>query len=157
MRKKMGRDWKENLSEFFEELRIIEESKKETIVKFEQFCEFIAEPAFESLEKELSEYRVTSKIKKSKGKWIAFQVNFKNSGIERFEYIISLPKNALELKLKLRIVGKNTGNKKRAEHEEQFMEARRTSDLLKLNKEDLIHDVIEHYRDIIFKMQTQPE
>jgi len=47
------RDWKEALAKCFEELRVIEECKGETPENFKQFCEFIAEPAFESLAEEL--------------------------------------------------------------------------------------------------------
>ena len=43
-------DWKLNLANYFEELRILRESKQEALDNFNQFCEFIAEPAFESLE-----------------------------------------------------------------------------------------------------------
>ena len=64
----MTEDWKENLASFFEGYRIIEKSKDETIKNFDQFCEFVVEPAFESLGEELENYRITSKIKRDKGK-----------------------------------------------------------------------------------------
>ena len=64
----MAKDWKENLASFFDGFRIIERSKDETIKNFDQFCEFVVEPAFESLGEELENYRINSKIKRDKGK-----------------------------------------------------------------------------------------
>ena len=57
----MGSDWKKDLASFFEEYAIIETSKKETLDDFDQFCEFIAEPAFENLSGALKELGIKSK------------------------------------------------------------------------------------------------
>jgi len=57
----MGNDWKENLASFFEGISILEISKKETIENFNQFCEFIVEPGFESLDEELKQFGIKSK------------------------------------------------------------------------------------------------
>ena len=44
--------------------------------KFDQFCEFIAEPAYESLKEELKQYNIKSGFNKEKGKSINFQIDF---------------------------------------------------------------------------------
>ncbi|TET22461.1 MAG: hypothetical protein E3J76_04755 [Candidatus Aminicenantes bacterium] len=142
----MGNEWKENLASFFEGLRILEISKKETIENFDQFCEFIVEPGFESLDEELKQFGIKSKSSKSKGKSITFQINFTKSRIDNFQYIIFLPKNSLELKLKLRIRGRKRKKSLMEEKEEPFMENVEPLDILKLKKEDIILDVIEYYR-----------
>lgn len=154
----MTKDWKENLASFFDGYRIIERSKEDTIKNFDQFCEFVAEPAFESLGEDLENYRITSKIKKDKGKSITFQINFPKSKVENFLYIIMFPKNSLELQLKLSIRGrKDINSPMEGTKEGLFMKDVAPSEILKLKKEDLIQDVIEHYRNFCFKAATQTD
>lgn len=153
----MTKDWKENLASFFDGYRIIERSKEDTIKHFDQFCEFVAEPAFESLGEELENYRITSKIKKDKGKSITFQINFPKSKVENFLYIIMFPKNSLELQLKLSIRGRKNINSPMDGTEGRFMKDVAPAEILKLKKEDLIQDVIEHYRNFCFKAATQTD
>lgn len=153
----MTKDWKENLASFFEGYRIIEKSKDDTIKNFDQFCEFVVEPAFESLSDELKNYRIQSKIKKSKGRSIAFQINFPKSKVEHFLYTILFPKNSLELQLKLLLKGRKDKNSPMEETKSRFMKDVAPSEILKLKKEDIIQDVIEHYRNFCFKSVTQTE
>jgi len=153
----MAKDWKENLASFFDGYRIIEKSKDDTIKNFDQFCEFVVEPAFESLGEELENYRITSKIKRDKGKSITFQINFPRSKVENFLYIIRFPKNSLELQLKLIIRVRKDINSSMEETEVQFMKDIAPAEILKLKKEDLIQDIIEHYRNFSFKAATQTE
>ncbi|NOR13684.1 MAG: hypothetical protein GQ545_10565 [Candidatus Aminicenantes bacterium] len=153
----MTKDWKENLASFFEGYRIIERSKVESIKNFDQFCEFVVEPAFESLGEELENYRINSKIKKNKGKSITFQINFTKSRVDNFLYTIGFPKNSLELQLKLFIKGRKDINSPMEETESRFMKDVPPSEILKLKKEDLIQDVIEYYRNFCFKTATHTE
>ncbi|MDH4219569.1 MAG: hypothetical protein OEY18_10040 [Candidatus Aminicenantes bacterium] len=153
----MGSDWKEDLTDFFEEFSIIETSKKEALEDFDQFCEFIVEPAFESLAGALKELGIKSKSKRTKGKSISFQINFSGSRIDNFQYIICLPKNSLEMRLKLRIRGRKNKKSVMGEKEESFMEAVNPVGVLKLKKEDIIQDVIRHYRNYILEALTSSE
>jgi hypothetical protein len=153
----MTKDWKENLASFFDGYRIIERSKEDTIKNFDQFCEFVAEPAFESLAEELENYRITSRIKKDKGKSITFQINFTKSKVENFLYIIVFPKNSLELQLRLSIRGRKDIHSPMEGTEGRFMKDVAPAEILKLKKEDLIQDVIEHYRNFCFKAATQTD
>jgi hypothetical protein len=150
-------EWKESLAKCFEELRIIEEYKGETPEHFKQFCEFIAEPAFESLAKELRKYGVKSKSRRIKSKLIAFQVNFPKSRVDNFYYMICLPKGSYELRLKLRIRGRRNKKSVIEEKELPFMKDVLPSDILKLKKEDLIMDVIKHFRNFNFDAMTKLE
>ncbi|MGD9347192.1 MAG: hypothetical protein PVH84_15105 [Candidatus Aminicenantes bacterium] len=145
------------MASFFEGYRIIERSKEDTIKNFDQFCEFVAEPAFEILGEELENYRITSKVKKEKGRSITFQINFPKSKVENFLYTILFPKNSLELQLKLQIRGRKNIHSPMQETEERFMKDTTPSEILKLNHEDLIQDVIEHYRNFCFKAATQTD
>ena len=153
----MAKDWKENLASFFDGYRIIERSKEETIKNFDQFCEFVVEPAFESLGEELENYRINSKIKRDKGRSITFQINFRRSKVENFLYTIGFPKNSLELQLKLVIRGRIDIKSPMEETESQFMKDVTPAEILKLKKEDLVQDIIEHYRNFCFKAATQTE
>jgi hypothetical protein len=150
-------EWKQTLAQCFEELRVIEECRAETPENFKQFCEFIVDPAFESLAEELRKYEIKSRLRRIKGKSIAFQVNFPKSRIDNFHYLICLPKNSFELRLKLRIRGRKSKKSKIEEKELPFMKNVLPSDILKLKKEDLIQDVIKHYRSFSVEALTKPE
>jgi guanylate kinase len=149
--------WKKSLSNFLEDLRISEECKGETPENFNQFCEFIAEPSFESLSEELRKYGIKSEYKIKKRKWISFEVKFPKSRIDNFHYIILLPRNAVELKLKLRTRGRRTKKSLIEEKVETFMKDVLPSEILKLPKEDLILDVIKHYRNFSYEILTKTE
>ncbi len=143
--------WKKVLSDFFEDIEVISKCQQETLNDFDQFCEFIAEPAFESLADELKKYKIKTKIKKAKDKNIAFQINFPSSSIDNLTYIIYLPKNSIELKLKLRLKGRRSKNALPETKEELFMPQVKAEELLKLPKEEIIQDVIEHYKNFIYQ------
>lgn len=153
----MEEDWKKDLSRVFEEFSILENCKQETLQDFDNFCEFIAEPAFETLGEELRNYGVKSKYKKSKKKWISFQLNFPRSRIDNFQYIIYLPQNSPELKLRLKLKGRRDKKSVRKEWEESFLEEIKPSEVMSINQETLIQDIIEHYRNFNLQALTQPE
>ncbi len=150
-------DWEEELASFMDELRVVDECKVEAPEKFNQFCEFIAESSFESLSKELRRYGIKSKVRKEKGKSIAFEVNFPKSRVDNFHYVIRLPNNALDLKLRLLIRGRKDKKSPIEEKEGPFMKNIKPSDVLKLPKEELILDVIRHYKKFIYEALIHPE
>ncbi|MFW6123752.1 MAG: hypothetical protein ACOC5G_00870 [Acidobacteriota bacterium] len=153
----MEKDWKVELANFFEELRIIKASKYESLKDFNQFCEFVVEPAFENLEDELIQYGIKSKIIKIKGKSIAFQINFGKSRIGHFKYVISLPPGSLNLRLKLKLRGRRTKKSEAEEEEVDFMKEVNPNNILDLDKEEIIQDVIEKYRNFIYKSEAVRE
>ncbi len=153
----MGTDWKVNLANYFEEVKILEISKQETLENFKQFCEFIAEPAFESLEEEIIPYRLRVKIRRVRKSSISFHFFFGRSRIENFQYFICLPKNSLELDLKLRLRGRKNKSSPFQESDEKFMPDVPREDLLKLEKDVLVQDVIEHYRSFTFEAFSAPD
>jgi hypothetical protein len=149
-------EWKDRLASFFEDLRIIEICKEQTLKDFDQFCEFIAEPAFESLIEELQKQRIKSKYRKSKKKSIDFQINFPGSRIDQFHYIIHLPKNSIELRPRLLTKGRKSKEGRLETTERAFLEESKPEELLKLPKEKVIIDVIEHYKNFIFGNIAKP-
>jgi len=150
----MGSDWKKDLATFFEEYAIIETSKKETLDDFDQFCEFIAEPAFESLSGALKHFGISSKFQRTRGKSITFKINFPGSRIDNFHYSICLPKNSIEMRLTLRICGRKNKRSAVEENPLPFMDGMKPEGVLKLKKEDIIHDIILHYRDFVLQALT---
>jgi hypothetical protein len=150
----MGSDWKKALSSFFEEYSIIETSKKETLDDFDQFCEFIAEPAFESLSEALKGFGIRSGAKRARGKSITFQINFPGSRIDNFHYSICLPKNSVELRLTLRLRGRKNRREVMEERQFPFMDGTGPGGVLKLKKEDIIGDIITTYREFVLESLT---
>ena len=150
-------DWKLNLANYFEEMRILQESKQEALDNFNQFCEFIAEPVFESLEEEMKQYSIRTSVKRRRGKSIALSIFFPKSRIENFQYIIRLPKNSLELTLRLSVRGRKNRSSPFQEEDRPFMESVAPRDVLKLEKSALIQDVIEHFRHFNFEAFTSAE
>jgi len=147
-------DWREALKKFFEDLDIIEKSKKETVQNFHQFCEFIAEPAFETLNEEFKQYGIKSQFQRSKGKLISFKVNFPKSKVDNFTYSVCLPENSFKLKLKLVLRGRKSEKSQIEEKEMHFMENIDPDDILKLSQEELIQDVIEQYKNFNYNALT---
>ncbi len=150
----MKRDWEKELAEFFEEYRIILSSQKDTLEDFSQFCEFVVEPAFESLEDQLREYGVRSKIIRVKGRSISFIIYYGKSRIDHFRYILELPKKAVEMRLRLRIKGRKRKQDASEEETRKFLPEITPEQIMKLDKNILIMDVIEHYRDFIFSSEA---
>ncbi len=140
-------DWREDLKKLFEDLSIIEKSKKETVQNFHQFCEFIAEPAFETMNEEFKQYGIKSQLQWSKGKSISFKINFPKSKVDNFTYIVCLPENSFKFELKLVMRGRKSEKSQIEEREMPFMESVDPDGILKLSQEELIQDVIEQYKN----------
>ena len=151
------RDWKEELRGHFDNIRVLERCQAETVAQFAQFCEFIAEPAFENLTDELALYGVRSRHQKTRVPDIRFIICFPGTKEDQFHYRVSLPKNAVELRLKLTIRGRQAPKAEYQVNEEMFLPEREPSAVLKMDKEDIIHDVIEHYRKFCYETLTSPD
>lgn len=153
----MEENWKKDLESLFEEIQIMERSKKEASEDFRQFCEFIAEPAFESLEEELKKYGVRTKIKKLKSRTVSFEINFPHSQRDFFCYSLFLPPNSLEFRPVLQIRSRRNRKEVLTEKKGLFMKEKGSMDLLKLKKEDLVEDIIENFRTFIFESHIPEE
>ncbi len=150
------RDWKNGLRACFDNIAVLERCRLETHENFKQFCEFIAEPAFECLVEELKEYEIKAKFGTQKGSSIHLRISFPRSKADQFHYIVSLPKDSVEMKLRLRIRGRKTAKSPWLEKEESFLSEWPPGKVMKMSKEELIEDVIEHYRNFTLKALTSP-
>jgi len=149
-------DWRDKLKGCFDELDRIEKLKRETLENFGHFYEFIAEPAFESLSRELQPYKIKVKYGFVKGRLIHFLMSFPRSRIDNFHYDLVLPKNSIELLLRLRLRGRRSMNSVLEDQEGPFLDKVAPSDVLKLNKETLLLEIIEHYLDFNRRARTSP-
>ena len=150
-------DWRDRLRACFESIDILEKCKFETVENFKQFCEFIAEPAFEALAEELKKYGIKAKHGILRGRSISLRFYFPRSSEENFLYSIFLPKNSVELKLRLYIKGRKTIKSPWEEKDEPFIVKVPADKIIKIAKEELIEDIIEHYRDFTYAALTSPD
>jgi hypothetical protein len=151
-----GETWKSELKKHFEAFKLIEKAKADTLESFAQFCEFIAEPAFESLKEEMQDYGVKVRLREDKGRSISFELSFPGSSTDNFHYRIILPKNAYELKLGLVLRGRRSKSTLLEERVLEFMKELSPGEVMKIAKEDLIRDILERYRDFTFSALTSP-
>jgi hypothetical protein len=155
---KMGdKDWKTGLKNHFENMRILEKCQAEAVLHFDQFCEFIVEPAFEALTDEIASFGVKARSQRTKGRDIRLSLSFPGSKDEQFHYRISIPRNSVELRLALATRGRRNLKTDYKTTEETFMPDLGPAEVLKLAKEDVILDVIEHYRNFCYEALTTPD
>ncbi len=140
-------DWKDELRKYFESVKIIQKSKAETQESFDQFCEFIAEPAYESLEDEMKAYGIKVKMYKEKSRFIHFEFFFPGSKIDNYHYKLILPRNSYELRLSLVLKGRKLPHSSLEETQEEFMKDIFPSEVMKISKEEMVRDIVAHYRD----------
>lgn len=150
-------DWKKELANHFENVRVIELCQAETVGQFDNFCEFIAESAFESLAEEMGNFRIKCEQQKAKGRSIRFVICFPGLKEEQFHYRISLPKNAVELRLKLQIKARRTPKAEYQTTDEDFMPGLFPFKVLKMDKDEVIADVVKHYTGFCYTALTSPD
>ena len=150
----MPKNWRSWLDRTLEDLRILEQNRVEAHEKFDQFCEFIAEPAFETLADELKTRAVRCLWTRKKGLSLTLRTCFPGSRTADFEYIIRLSKDAVGLSLVLAVNGRRTKKSPFEAFEMAFLDGLDEARLIKLDKEILIRDVIDRYRDFKFGAST---
>ncbi len=150
-------NWKKVLQDCFEKIRLIERCQKEVKENFAQFCEFIAEPAFEVLEEALKDYGLKAWLKTEGTNLIRFEISFPKSKEVQFSYGIFLPPNSIQMRLKLIIRGRQGKNAAFKEKVESFMANISPENILAISKEELIEDVLSRYRDFMIETLTSTE
>jgi hypothetical protein len=150
-------DWKKDLANHFENVRVIELCQAETVAQFDQFCEFIAEPAFEALTDELAEYKIRSTQARTKGRNIRFAICFPGLKEDQFHYRISLPRNSVELRLKLEIKARRTPKAEYDTIQEDFMPGLFPFKVLRMDKDEVVADIVRHYTGFCYTALTSPD
>ncbi len=150
--------WQEELEHYFQGLRLIEKSQTEAREHFDQFCEFIVEPAVEALEDEFKSHGIKIKYSRQKYSHFHLQINFPGSKVDNFHYLISLPKNSLDLRLILKTSGrKDKKSPVSGEKEGLFLPGIQPEAILKLGKEDIILDIITKLKEFNYTARTSPD
>lgn len=150
--------WQEELERYFQGLRLIEKSQAEAREHFDQFCEFIVEPAVETLEDEFKSHGIKIKYSRQKYSHFHLQINFPGSKVDNFHYLISLPKNSLDLRLILKTSGRKDKNSPvSGEKEGLFLPGVKPEAILKLGKEDIILDIITKLKEFNYTARTSPD
>jgi hypothetical protein len=147
-------DWKDRLRMFIDSVSVLERCKYETRENFKQFCEFIAEPAFEALAEEMKEYKIKTKFWTEKAKSTGIRMDFPDSRVPSFYYIISLPQNSVQMKLSLQVKGRTSPDGPSQETNGVFMEKVPPEKVMKIGKEELLDDIVEHFKNYVFAAMT---
>lgn len=150
-------NWRKVLQDCFEKIRLIERCKKEVKENFAQFCEFIAEPAFEALKEVLKDYGLKTWYKREGTNLIRFEISFPKSKEVQFSYGIYLPPNSIQMKLKLIIRGRQGKGSPFKERIETFMGNIAPENVLGISKEELIENILSRYRDFMIETLTSSE
>lgn len=144
-------NWKDDLRAVFDDLRVIEKCRAEALERFVEFCDYVAEPAFEALEDEFLRFRVKSKFRTVRGAEIHLQVRFPRSRIDQFHYILWMPRNSVELKLRLTIKGRRSPAGLLEEKTVPFIVKSTAREILRIDIVALAQDVIARYRKFLFE------
>lgn len=150
-------EWKDEVARHFDNVRIIERCQAETLEHFDQFCEFIAEPAFEALEEEMKGRGVRVRYEKRKGRSVRIAFDFPRAKADQFHYLVCLPANAVELKLKLEIRGRKAPRAALSSAEHDFMPGMEPVEVMRMSKETLLLDILERYRNFVYAAMTSPD
>ena len=150
-------DWKDEVAKHFDNVRVIERCRAETLEHFDQFSEFIAETAFEALEEELKGRGVRVRYEKRQGRSVRISFDFPRSKTDQFHYIIRLPRNSVELRLELEIRTRKNPRTVLAVSGHEFMPGLEPAEIMKISKEELLLDILERYRNFVYAAMTSPD
>ena len=150
-------EWKEDLQGCFLDAKVLEKCREEAVEHFDQFCEYVAESAFEALTEEFLGYQVKSRSWKIQGKSIHLEIRFPRSRVDQFHYILWMPKHSVELKLKLTVKWRRTPLGTLEEKTVPFLEKASPTEILKIDKDSMAQDVIARYRKYLYETAVAPE
>jgi len=144
-------NWKDDLKACFDDLRVIATCRAEALERFVEFCDYVVEPAFEALEGEFLRFQVKSKYRTVPGASTHLGVRFPRSRVDQFHYILWMPKNSVELKLKITIQGRRSPAGPLEEKTMPFIVKSTAKEILKIEIDALAQDVIARYRKFLFE------
>ncbi|HQH61629.1 MAG TPA: hypothetical protein PKV90_07265, partial [Candidatus Saccharicenans sp.] len=114
--------------------------------------------AVEALEDKLKLHGIKIKYWRQKYSCFHLQINFPGSKVDNFHYFITLPKNSLDLKLTLKTSGrKDKKSPVSGAKEGPFLPGVKPDAILKLTKEDIILDIINHLKEFNYTARTSPD
>ena len=105
----------------------------------------------------MKQYKIKCKFWTRKGRSTGIEFDFPSSGVNSFHYIILLPKNAVQMKLRLQIKGRKSPQAALEEFEEAFMEGVPADKVIKISKEELLNNIVECFRNYTYEALTSPK
>jgi hypothetical protein len=144
-------DWQDDLTTCFEDLQVVARCREEAIEHFDRFCDYVAEPAFEALTEELQAYHVKARFWKVRGKSVHLEVRFPKSSVDQFHYILWMPRNAVELRLRLTTKFRKSATAPLEEKTVPFIENVPPAEILKLDHDALAQDVVARYKRSLYE------
>ncbi len=142
-------DWKDEIKACFDDLRILERCRAEVDGQFAALSDGVVEPAFAGVAEELKGYHVRCKFWRTKEKSLHFQAAFPGLAETQFEYILSAPARAVELALTLTVRGRPSPGADMQERSFPFLPRTPAAEILKLDKDDLAHDIVARYKRFV--------
>jgi hypothetical protein len=152
-----AQSWKDDLRTSFDDLRVIEKCRAEAKDQFDQFCDFLVKPAFRALDEEFRRFRVKTKSWMRPGASIHLEIRFPQSRVDRFHYILWIPRHAVEFKLRLTTRGRKTPDGSLTEKTVPFIENVSPKEILGLDKDSLAQDIIARYRTFLYESASAPD
>jgi hypothetical protein len=144
-------DWRTDLRSCFEDLQVIDRCRGEAVAQFDRFCDYVAEPAFEALAEEFGRYEMKGRSSWTKGSSVEFDVRFPRSKEDQFQYVLWLPKQAVELKLKLTLRGRKAPGAPLEEKTMAFLDHASAKEILAIDQDALAQDVISRYKRFLYE------
>ena len=143
--------WKQDLQTCFEDLQVIDRCRIEAVGQFDKFCDYVAEPAFEALTEEFGRYEIRCRSAWVKGSSIQFEIRFPRSKEDHFHYALWLPKNVVELKMKLTLRGRKAPGGPMEEKTMAFIAKAPAAEILRIDKDVLAQDVVARYKKFLYE------
>ena len=150
-------DWKNEIGSCFDDLRILEKCRAEVDAQFAHFYESVAEPAFQGLADEFKRHKVRCSFERAKENHFRFEASFPGSREPQFEYSLWVPRKAVELSLMLTVQGRLSPGGPIKEKTFPFLKNVTSADILKLDRDDLAHDVVARYKRFVTEAALAPE
>jgi len=150
-------DWKEEIASCFDDLRILEKCRTEVDAKFAHFYEFVARPAFEALAEQFKPHRIRCAFGRSRDNRFHFEATFPGRREPQFEYCLWVPPRAVELSFMLTLQGRPFPGGAIQEKTFPFLKSAAAADILRLDKDDLAHDVVARYKRFVTGAAITPE
>ncbi len=114
--------------------------------QFAYLSDAVVEPAFAGVAGELKRHRVRCRYWRTRDKALHFQAAFPGRKETQFEYILSVPARAVELVLTLTVRGRPQPSAEAQEKSFPFLPRTSAAEILKLDKDDLAHDIVARYK-----------
>jgi hypothetical protein len=143
--------WRTDLTACFDDLQVIAKCRAEAVERFVEFCDYVAEPAFEALAGEFRRFDVKTRYRTRKGISTHLEIRFPKSRVDQFHYILWVPKNAVELKLKLTVRGRRTPSGPLEEKTVPLIQKVAAKEILKLEIDALAQDIVARYQKLLFE------